>query len=71
VISPAGKETADALLLATGSEVGLAVEAQQVLAGEGIAVAVVSMPSWDRFDAQSKEYKESVLPKNVKKRLGI
>jgi transketolase len=71
VISPAGKETADALLLATGSEVGLAVEAQQKLAAEGIQVSVVSMPSWDRFEAQTKEYKESVLPKNVKKRLGI
>lgn len=71
VISPAGKETADALLLASGSEVNLAVEAQKVLLTEGIDVSVVSMPSWDRFEAQSKEYKESVLPKSVKKRLGI
>ncbi len=71
VVSAATKETADALLLAAGSEVGLAVEAQKVLAGEGIDVAVVSMPSWDRFEAQSKEYKDSVIPKNVKKRLGI
>ncbi|MFD2443646.1 transketolase [Bacillus sp. CGMCC 1.16607] len=71
VISPASKETADALLLATGSEVNLAVEAQKALQAEGIDVAVVSMPSWDRFDKQSKEYKESVLPKIVKKRLGI
>ncbi|WML49197.1 transketolase [Neobacillus sp. PS3-34] len=71
VISPAGKETADALLLASGSEVGLAVDAQKALESEGIHVAVVSMPSWDRFEAQSKEYKESVLPKSVKKRLAI
>ncbi|MGJ7920958.1 transketolase [Neobacillus sp. LXY-4] len=71
VVSPSGKETADALILAAGSEVGLAIEAQKALASEGIDVAVVSMPSWDRFEAQSKEYKESVLPKNVKKRLGI
>lgn len=71
VISPAGKETADAMLLAAGSEVGLAVEAQKVLASEGINVSVVSMPSWDRFEQQSKEYKESVIPKSVKKRLGI
>ncbi|MGG1398974.1 transketolase [Bacillus salipaludis] len=71
VISASEKETPDALLLATGSEVGLAVEAQKALAGEGIQVSVVSMPSWDRFEAQSKEYKDSVLPKNVKKRLGI
>ncbi|MBO8176981.1 MAG: transketolase [Bacillus sp. (in: Bacteria)] len=71
VISPAAKETADALLLASGSEVSLAVEAQKVLREEGIEVAVVSMPSWDRFEAQSAEYKQSVLPKEVKKRLAI
>ncbi|WP_226641353.1 transketolase [Mesobacillus subterraneus] len=71
VISPAGKDTADALILAAGSEVGLAVKAQEALASEGIDVAVVSMPSWDRFEQQSKEYKESVIPKSVKKRLGI
>lgn len=71
VISPASKETPDALLVATGSEVGLAVEAQDVLKGEGIDVSVVSIPSWDRFTAQSEEYKRSVLPKEVKKRLAI
>jgi transketolase len=71
VISPAGKESADAMLLAAGSEVGLAVQAQKALASEGINVSVVSMPSWDRFEQQSKEYKESVIPKSVKKRLGI
>jgi transketolase len=71
VVSPAEKETADALILATGSEVSLAVEAQKVLAGEGVHVSVVSMPSWDRFEQQSQEYKDSVLPKSVKKRLGI
>jgi transketolase len=71
VISKAQKETPDAILLATGSEVGLAVDAQQALQQEGIDVSVVSMPSWDRFEQQSKEYKNSVLPKDVKKRLGI
>ncbi|WHY79476.1 transketolase [Neobacillus sp. WH10] len=71
VVSPSEKETPDALLLATGSEVSLAVEAQKTLVGEGIHVSVVSMPSWDRFEQQSQEYKNSVLPKNVKKRLGI
>ncbi|MGG4489033.1 transketolase [Metabacillus idriensis] len=70
-ISPSNKETADALLLATGSEVGLAVEAQDALLKEGIDVAVVSMPSWNRFESQSKEYRDSVLPKTVKKRLAI
>jgi len=70
VISEA-KGTAAGLLLASGSEVSLAVEAQTNLEQEGIYVAVVSMPSWDRFEKQSQEYKESILPKNVKARLGI
>jgi len=71
VISPASKETPDALLVAAGSEVGLAVEAQKALETEGISVSVVSMPSWDRFEQQSAEYKNSILPKTVKKRLAI
>ena len=71
IVSPASKSQADALLLATGSEVSLAVEAQQALAKEGIDVAVVSMPSWDRFEEQSKEYKQSILNPSIKKRLAI
>ena len=71
VVSPATKETADAILIATGSEVSLAVEAQKALLAEGIDASVVSMPSMDRFEQQSKEYKESVLPKAVTKRLAI
>ena len=61
----AEKETPDALLIATGSEVPLAVEAQAVLKEKGIDVNVVSMPSWDRFEAQDEAYKESVLPNLV------
>ncbi len=71
VVSSSNQENTDVLLLASGSEVNLAVEAQKVLEGEGIHASVVSMPSWDRFEAQSKEYKESVIPKTVKKRLAI
>ncbi|TMU87654.1 transketolase [Bacillus sp. BHET2] len=71
VVSASGKEQPDAILIATGSEVHLAVEAQNVLGKDGISVSVVSMPSWDRFEKQSKEYKESILPKSVKKRLAI
>ena len=71
IISASKKEVADALLLATGSEVNLAVEAQNSLANEGIDVAVISMPSWDRFETQSKEYKQSVINPAVKKRLAI
>ncbi|MBT2691075.1 transketolase [Bacillus sp. ISL-47] len=71
VVSPASNDKADVLLLAAGSEVSLAVEAKKALEGEGIHASVVSMPAWDRFEAQSKEYKESVIPKAVKKRLAI
>lgn len=71
VISKSGKETADALILATGSEVQLGIEAQMVLKNDGIDVSVVSMPAWDRFEKQPAEYKETVLPKNVKKRLAV
>ena len=69
VVSPA--ENPQALLLATGSEVSLAVAAQKQLAEEGISVSVVSMPSWDRFEKQDKAYKQSVIPTTVKKRLAI
>ncbi|MGV3270244.1 transketolase [Bacillus sp. CIS52] len=70
-VSKAKTDSPDALLLATGSEVGLAIEAQAKLADENIHVSVVSMPSWDRFEKQSAEYKNSVLPPNVTKRLAI
>lgn len=70
-VSPAEKELADGILIATGSEVNLAVSAQTKLREEGIDVAVVSMPSWDLFEEQDEAYKESVLPKAVKKRLSI
>lgn len=66
VLSPA-KAEAKAVLIATGSEVQLALAAQAKLAEEGVDVSVVSMPSWDAFDAQSEEYKASVLPAGVTK----
>lgn len=61
----------EAILLATGSEVNLAVEAQKELAKENIAVRVVSMPSWDRFEQQDDVYKNEVIPPHIKKRLAI
>ncbi|MCL7748583.1 transketolase [Halalkalibacter alkaliphilus] len=70
VVSEA-KGDVSGLLLASGSEVSLAMEAQKELEKENIFISVVSMPSWDRFDKQSVEYKEQVLPKHVKARLGI
>lgn len=61
----------DAILIASGSEVALAIEAKKQLQSEGIETRVVSMPSWDRFEMQPEEYKEEVLPRNVKARLAI
>lgn len=63
----AGKGEAQAVIIATGSEVHLALEAQAKLAEEGICVSVVSMPSWDMFEMQSEEYKKSVLPEGLPK----
>lgn len=71
VVADAPNGEPQALLLATGSEVQLAVRAQAALAEQGIHVRVVSMPSWDLFDKQSQEYKDSVLLPNVKARLAI
>lgn len=71
VISPSDKETPDAILIATGSEVQLAVRAQAALKEEGKDVSVVSLPSWDRFEQQDESYKQSVLPNSVRKRVGI
>ncbi|MEN8813755.1 MAG: transketolase [Glaciecola sp.] len=63
--------TPDVILIATGSEVELAVAAGKELSAAGQNVRVVSMPSTDVFDAQSAEYKESVLPANVTKRVAV
>lgn len=63
----AGQGEAKAVIIATGSEVHLALEAQAKLAEEGICVSVVSMPSWDMFEMQSEEYKKSVLPEGLPK----
>jgi len=71
VISETDKESPDALLLATGSEVQLAVKAKEALHEKGIEVNVVSMPSWDRFKEQDDAYKNKVIPPDVKKRLAI
>lgn len=61
----------DVLLLASGSEVSLAVEAHGKLAADGIKAQVVSMPSWELFDEQKAAYKDSVIPPNVKARVGV
>jgi transketolase len=61
----------DVLLLATGSEVHLALEAAQKLAAEGTSARVVSMPCWELFELQPKEYRDEVLPPDVKARLSV
>ncbi|KAB1435767.1 transketolase [Candidatus Galacturonibacter soehngenii] len=71
VIADATKEVPDAILMASGSEVSLSIEAKEALAKEGIDVRVVSMPCMDVFEQQSEEYKESVLPKAVRKRVAV
>jgi len=59
------------IIIATGSEVGLAMEAQKLLAAKGKHVRVVSMPSTNAFDAQDAAYKEKVLPKAVTARVAV
>ena len=63
--------TPEYILMASGSEVALAVKAKEILAAEGKKVRVVSMPCMDLFEEQSEEYKESVLPKSVRKRVSV
>ena len=63
--------TPDIILIATGSELTLAIEAQAQLAAQGKAVRVVSMPCTELFDAQDAAYKESVLPSAVRKRVAV
>ena len=71
IIADAAKETPDAIILASGSEVQLGISAKEELAKEGIDVRVVSMPSIDVFEMQSEEYKESILPKAVRARVAV
>ena len=71
VVSPQKGEQPEAILIASGSEVSLSIEAQQRLAAEGKDVSVVSMPDQKEFDRQSAEYKESVLPNDVRKRVSV
>lgn len=71
VLLDAGRVYPDVILIATGSEVQLAVEAHTKLAEQGIAARVVSMPSWELFAQQSEEYRDAVLPPTVKARVAI
>ncbi len=63
--------TPDVILIATGSEVSIAFEAAQLLSQTGVAARVVSMPSWELFDAQPQEYHNYVLPPRIEQRVSI
>ncbi len=71
VLQDSVKETPDAIIIASGSEVSLAVDAKAELAKDGIDVRVVSMPCVDIFEEQDEEYKETVLPKSIRKRVAV
>ncbi|MEO7548870.1 MAG: transketolase [Ramlibacter sp.] len=71
VLSDAGGGPPALILIASGSEVGLILAAAERLQAEGIAVRCVSMPSWDLFDAQPRDYRDSVLPPGVRARLAV
>jgi transketolase len=67
----ADSEKPQAIIIATGSEVTLAIDAYEELAKQGIRTRVVSMPSWDIFEHQTQEYRDSVLPPTITKRVAV
>ncbi len=71
VLADLGEGEPEVILLGTGSEVALCVGAAERLAADGVAVRVVSMPSWERFAAQDLAYRDSVLPPTVRARVGV
>ncbi len=71
VLASFGKKKPDIILMASGSEVSLIYEAAKKLAEEEYSVRVVSFPSWELFEQQDEAYKESVLPRRVKRRLAV
>jgi transketolase len=71
ILSDSSPSKPDIILIATGSEVHLAVEAQEKLLAEGVKTRVVSMPSWELFERQPEEYRQKVLPPDVTQRVSI
>jgi transketolase len=71
VLKDAGDKKPGIILIATGSEVQIALDASQELESKGMAVRVVSMPSWELFERQPQEYKDEVLPPETKARISI
>jgi transketolase len=71
ILAEAEGGTPDVILIGTGSEVSLCMKASEKLAGYGVKARVVSMPSWELFKWQDAAYRESVLPKSIKKRVTV
>ncbi|HZK34186.1 MAG TPA: transketolase [Bacillota bacterium] len=71
ILADSEKTNPDIILMATGSEVQLIMEAKDILKEKGIDARIVSMPSWEIFEEQSEEYKRRVLPENVEARLAV
>ena len=71
IISKEKREKPDVILIASGSEVQLIIDAQEMMSSEGIDARCVSMPSWELFEMQSVEYQERVLPPQIKARVAV
>ncbi len=71
VVSEAEGGAPNAIIMATGSEVGLAVEAQKLLAGRGVRARVVSMPCWNIFERQDRSYRDEILPPAIRARVSV
>jgi transketolase len=71
VLADVGDGQPDVLLLATGSEVWLCIEAYEQVRAEGIKARVVSMPSWELFERQSQDYRDSIIPPRVTARVSV
>ncbi len=71
LLDPAGAGKLDTILIGTGSELGVALQAARLLSSEGIRARVVSMPSWELFAAQPERYRDEVLPPGVRARVAV
>ena len=71
ILSDADNEKPEVILIASGSEVEIALEATEIIKAKGLAVRMVSMPSWELFDAQPQDYRRRVLPPEVKAKIAI
>ena len=71
VLYEAAGGTPQLILIATGSEVDLIVEAQKLLQKEGIQARLVSMPSWELFEIQTEDYRRSIIPPSIRARLAV